>query len=243
MFHPNGRTNIMTHHPDYPSRRGFLKASAAGVALSGLAGPALARDTTPPVPLDDYKTEYLSADEWAFVMAATARLIPSEGDGPGAIETRVPVFIDRQLAGDFGSADDLYMEGPHVPDADPAFGWQTPLSPAEIYRQAIPAFNAWCETTHGGAFATLEPAQQDAALTALQKGEVGLDAELRDFFAILLANTKEGYFADPIHGGNHGMQSWVYIGFPGARAAFREWPERHNIPYPLGPVSISGERA
>ncbi len=233
----------MTHHPDYPSRRGFLKASAAGVVLSGLASPTMAKDTTPPVPLDEYERAYLNADEWAFVMAATARLIPSAGDGPGAIETRVPVFIDLQLAGDFGTADDWYMEGPHNASADPAFGWQTPLSPAEIYREAIPAFNAWCAETYGSDFSELEAAQQDEALTSLQKGEVGLTDELRDFFSLLLSNTKEGYFADPIYGGNHGMQSWVYIGFPGARAAFREWPERHNIEYPLGPVSISGERA
>ena len=42
----------------------------------------------------------------------------------------------------------------------------------------------------------------DAALTALEKGEVGLNSEIRDFFSILLGNTKEGYFADPLYGGN-----------------------------------------
>ncbi|MHC9235302.1 gluconate 2-dehydrogenase subunit 3 family protein [Pseudooceanicola sp. 502str34] len=233
----------MTDIPGLPSRRSFLKASAAGMALSGLALPASAQNAPSPVPLDQYQPEYLTADEWAFVMAATARLIPSEGDGPGALEARVPVFIDLQLAGDYGTADDWYMEGPHDASAEPARGWQTPLNPAEVYRQAIPAFNAWCEETYQAEFAALEPAQQDEALTALQKGEVGLPAEVRDFFTILLANTKEGYFADPQYGGNFEMQSWVYIGFPGARAAFREWPTRHNVKYPLGPVSISGERA
>ena len=233
----------MTDLPGYPSRRSFLKASAAGVALSGLAASASAEEKTPPVPLDQYERQYLNAEEWTFIMAATARLIPSEGDGPGAIEARVPVFIDLQLAGDYGTADDWYMEGPHDPAAEPARGWQTPLNPAEVYRQAIPAFNSWCETTYSKTFADLDAARQDEALTALQKGQSGLAPELRDFFTILLANTKEGYFADPQYGGNHGMQSWVYIGFPGARAAFREWPERHNIKYPLGPVSISGERA
>ncbi|WP_138471573.1 gluconate 2-dehydrogenase subunit 3 family protein [Poseidonocella sp. HB161398] len=233
----------MTDIPGLPSRRSFLKGSAAGVALTGLALSAAEAEAAPPVPLDQYEREYLTADEWAFVMAATARLIPSDGDGPGAIEARVPVFIDRQLAGDYGRADDWYMEGPHDASAAPARGWQTPLSPAEVYRQGIPAFDAWCETTYGAAFAALDADRQDEALAALQKGEPGLDPELRDFFTILLANTKEGYFADPLYGGNHGMQAWVYIGFPGARAAYREWPERHNIEYPLGPVSISGERA
>ncbi|MBE9638568.1 gluconate 2-dehydrogenase subunit 3 family protein [Salipiger mangrovisoli] len=233
----------MTDLPGYPSRRSFLKATAAGAALSGLALPASAQQTPKPVSLDDYQREYLNADEWAFIMAATARLIPSEGDGPGALEARVPVFIDRQLASDYGTADDWYMEGPHDPNAEPARGWQTPLNPAEVYRQAIPAFNAWCQDTHGANFADLNAEQQDAALTSLQNGDVALAPELREFWGILLGNTKEGYFADPQYGGNHGMQSWVYIGFPGARAAYREWPERHNVKYPLGPVSISGERA
>lgn len=232
----------MTEIPGYPSRRGFLKASVASVAVAGIATNAKAQ-APEPVPLDQYSREYLNADEWAFVMAAVARLIPSEGDGPGAIETRVPVFIDRQLAGDYGNAAYWYMEGPHMPDAPAERGWQTPLTPAELYRQAIPVFDVWCQKTHGKAFADLAPDQQDAALTALEKAEVGLAPELSLFFTTLLANTKEGYFADPIHGGNHGMQAWVHIGFPGARGAFREWPTRHNVPYPLGPVSISGERA
>ena len=63
------------------------------------------------------------------------------------------------------------------------------------------------------------------------------------FFATLLSNTKEGYFADPMYGGNYGMQAWSYIGFPGARAGFTEWVDQHNVKYPLGPVSIKGERA
>ena len=232
----------MTTHPSYPGRRGFLQASVAGVALLGAAGAA--RSQTPPVPpLEEYQPEFFTAGEWAFVMAATARLIPSEGDGPGAIEARVPVFIDRQLNDYYGRADIWYMDGPHDPEAGADRGWQTPLNPAELYRQAIPAFDAACEEKYGAAFAALDPQQQDEALTALQDGEIELQAELSLFFTTLLANTKEGYFSDPIHGGNHGMQAWVHIGFPGARAAFREWPGRHNIEYPLGPVSISGERA
>ncbi|MEI4485258.1 gluconate 2-dehydrogenase subunit 3 family protein [Frigidibacter sp. MR17.14] len=233
----------MTDLPGIPSRRNFLKASAATVALVGVAAQAKAKETAAAVPLDEYKPEYLNAVEWAFVMAATARLIPSEGDGPGALEARVPVFIDLQLAGDYGTAEDWYMAGPHDPTVAADRGWQTPLNPAEVYRKAIPLVDDWCRTTHGAIFAELEADKQDATLTALQKGEVTLPPDVTIFFTTLLANTKEGYFADPMYGGNHGMASWVYIGFPGARAAFREWPTRHNIKYPLGPVSIKGERA
>lgn len=229
--------------PGLPSRRTFLKASAASAAIAGIAAvPAKAEQKPEPVALTEYKPDCLKPSEWAFVMAAVARLIPSEGEGPGAIETRVPVFIDKQLAGDYGKASDWYMQGPHDAAADPLRGWQTPLAPLEIYQQAIPLFDAWCKTTHGKIFAELDAATQDKALTSLQKNEMKIKPELREFFTILLANTKEGYFVDPMYGGNHGMASWKYIGFPGARGSYREWVGKHNVKYPLGPVSISGER-
>src|SRR5690606_36839876 len=87
-----------------PSRRTFLLASGAGMALSGLSMPFHASAREAPVQLDKYKPEYFEPEEWSFILAATARLIPSDGDGPGALETNVPVFIDRQLAGNYGSA-------------------------------------------------------------------------------------------------------------------------------------------
>lgn len=229
--------------PDFTrtTRRNFLAGTAAGAALSAMALQARAQAANEP-PLNRYQPEYLTAPEFAFVMAATARLIPSDGDGPGALEARVPVFIDRELAGDFGTAADLYMEGPFHPQADAKLGPQSPLTPAEIYRDGIAAFDAWCADTHGGDFADLDADAQDAALTSLSKGEVPLDAEVREFFPLLLQNTREGYFSDPQYGGNAGMEAWVYIGFPGARASFYEWVGRDEV-YPLGPVDIAGERA
>ena len=233
----------MTDLPGRPSRRGFLKGTAAGAALAAIAVPAGAQTQPDVPPLEEYDPSYLTAAEYQFIIAACARLIPSEGDGPGALETRVPVFIDLQLAGDFGDAADWYMEGPHDPAADPLLGYQTPLTPAEVYRAAIPTFQNWCRKTHGKAFEALDAPTQDAALTALQKGEVALPPEQRDFFGLLVQNTKEGYFADPIYGGNHAMQAWTYIGFPGARGAYTEWVSRFDQTYPLSAVSISGERA
>jgi len=230
------------HTSPHPTRRQFLTASASGAALAGMSCTVLAQAREPAVSLAQYQPDYFSAAEWSFILAATARLIPSSGDGPGALEARVPVFIDRQLAGDFGAAKDWFMAGPHHPDADPALGYQTPLTPAQLYREAIAAFNAWCAATHGDMFANLPAVIQDEALSALQTGKVGLPATLRDFFSMLLRNTREGYFSDPMYGGNADMAAWSYIGFPGARASYREWVDQHNVPYPLGPVSISGQR-
>ena len=59
------------------------------------------------------------------------------------------------------------------------------------------------------------------------------------FFNLLLQNTKEGFFCDPIHGGNKGMVGWTLIGFPGARADFMDWVQRPGEAYPLPTVTIA----
>ncbi|MEO8244779.1 MAG: gluconate 2-dehydrogenase subunit 3 family protein [bacterium] len=230
---------------DFPksTRRAFLTSAVAGTAIAASMGHGWAQSTL--VPLAEYVPTFLSPTEWAFLMAAVARLIPSGERSPGAIEARVPVFIDLQLAGEFGQASDWYMSAPHVPDSDPLLGFQASLTPALIYRQGIAAFDTWCEVAHGAPFAKLDADTQDLALTALEGGKVKLSPDLRDFFDLLLQNTKEGFFADPMYGGNAGMVGWLHIGFPGARASYREWndPATDNVRYPMGPVSISGERA
>jgi gluconate 2-dehydrogenase gamma chain len=48
----------------------------------------------------------------------------------------------------------------------------------------------------------------------------------------------EGFFADPLYGGNRDMVSWKMIGFPGARYDYRDHIDKHNVPYPGGPVAI-----
>ncbi|WP_296991154.1 gluconate 2-dehydrogenase subunit 3 family protein [Thalassospira sp. UBA1131] len=223
------------------SRRRFLQAGAVGTMLSaGYSASAIAQSDTPH--LSDYQPEYFTAAEWDFIVAATDRLIPADGEGPGALDAHVPIFIDRQLVGSFGQAADWYMEGPHDPNAPAALGYQSPLTPAEAYRAGIAELNTWCKENHGAVFAELEKETKDAVLTSLEKGDIELaDTKGANLFDLLLQNTKEGYFADPMYGGNHEMAAWNHIGFPGARASFREWVGIEK-PYPLGPVDISGKR-
>ena len=59
------------------------------------------------------------------------------------------------------------------------------------------------------------------------------------FFQLLWQNTKEGFFADPVYGGNRNMVGWKMIGFPGARYDYRDWIDKHNQPYPLPPVGLA----
>ena len=66
-----------------------------------------------------------------------------------------------------------------------------------------------------------------------REGQVKLDgADGKAFFKTLLKDMQEGFFADPIYGGNRDMCGWKMIGFPGARYDYRDWVGRHNERYP-----------
>jgi gluconate 2-dehydrogenase gamma chain len=58
------------------------------------------------------------------------------------------------------------------------------------------------------------------------------------FFDSLLSLAIEGYFSDPIYGGNKDMAAWRMIGFPGAYASFYDLVDQHGILYTRPPMSI-----
>lgn len=223
----------------------LIALPAVGVAIKGLSAAEAAQMIAPS--LDTYRPTFFSAAEWAFVMAACDRLIPAGGRGPGALETNVPVFIDQQLASDLGS--EIYLEGPFEINAPATMGYQLPYLPQQIYRNGIKAVEAWCKDKHRDSFASLDATTQNDVLKKLQGGEVQFNAygeevlKSKQFFSDLLSLTQQGYLSDPIYGGNKGMKAWIAIGFPGARASYLEWVAQHNVKYPLGPVSLSGDRA
>jgi gluconate 2-dehydrogenase gamma chain len=185
---------------------------------------------------------FFSAAEGAFVEAAVDRLIPPDPVGPGAVEAGVPTFIDRQLAGPYGRGDHYFLGGPW-PAGTPEQGYQSRYSPAQLYRAAVPAIDAYVAgTTKAQTFAALAAADRDTVLKALESGDAKLGGGVtaKAFFAMLLQNTKEGYFSDPIYGGNRDMAAWKMIGFPGARYDYREWVGRHGERFPNPPVGFKG---
>jgi gluconate 2-dehydrogenase gamma chain len=191
----------------------------------------------------DYVPTYFNSVEWSFINAAVGRLIPRDGSGPGGLETGVPEFIDRQMELPYGHGAYFYLQGPFQPDAPATLGYQLRYTPRELYRTGIAAANNACRTAAGKVFADLTPDEQDRFLGSLEKNQVQLSGPLAAaFFAQLLENTHEGYFADPLYGGNRGMAAWKWIGFPGARADFTDWIDQAGQKYPYGPVAISGAR-
>jgi gluconate 2-dehydrogenase gamma chain len=194
-------------------------------------------------PAQAYSLRYFTREEWAFIQAACGRLIPYDDNGPGALELGVPEFIDREMDGSFGHAATWYMQGPFA-SALPEFGYQSPLSPRAVYRAGIAAVDAYCRKTFSNrSFSELPATEQDAVLTDLEKGALDFEnVSGKSFFGFLLQNTKEGYLADPIHGGNKNMGSWKMIGFPGARADFLDWVDKYGTRYPLSSVDIAGRK-
>lgn len=194
-----------------------------------------------PLPAAPGPYQFFTTEEVAFVNAAVARLIPDDELGPGAKEAGVTVFLDRQLAGPYGRAERWYMHGPWSEGSE-SQGYQSRRNPAQLYRAAIKSIDKHCRDTMGGkSFAELSPADQDRTLSGLEKGEIKLaGVESHSFFEQFRQNTIEGFFSDPIHGGNRDMVGWKLIGFPGARYDYRPYVSKHNQKLGLSPVGLKG---
>jgi hypothetical protein len=161
---------------------------------------------------------FLSAAEREFLNAAVARLIPADDLGAGAREAGCTEFIDRQVAGPYGQAETLYMQGPWAEGTETQ-GFQSRLTPAQSYRIGIAAVDEYCRGSYAGkSCRDLVPAEQDAPLTGPENGAIELSGiKSKSFFEMLLQNTLEGFWSDPIYGGNRDFVGWNLIGFPGAR--------------------------
>ena len=152
----------------------------------------------------------------------------------------VPTFLDRQMMSEYGRAERWYMLGPWRTGTS-SQGYQSRLTPAQLYRAAIKAIDDHLKQVSGKPFAQLPPDQQDKVLGDLENDKLELaNVSGKAFFELLLQNTIEGFFCDPIHGGNRDMVGWKLIGFPGARYDYRSYVDKHNQKLNLPPVSIQG---
>jgi gluconate 2-dehydrogenase gamma chain len=223
------------------NRRKFLLGAAPAAGLASLVSAGCEERSRTQDEL--YVPTYFRATEWEFVRAAVSRLIPADGAGPGAVEAGIPEFIDRQLELPYGHGAYFYLKGPFHPESPATLGYQLRYTPREIYRLGIQDANAASRQTHGKEFAHLDADRQDRFLESMEKGVLSFPTlPAVAFFDQLLENTREGYFSDPIYGGNRDMIAWRWIGFPGARADFTDWIDQAGTKYPYGPVSIAGAK-
>lgn len=234
------------------TRRRLLATTAMAAFMAPLLRPARARtvrgalpwqanEAYPPTRVERAGWLFFTADEAAMVQAMADRLIPPDDAFAGGAQAGCATFIDRQLAGPFGGNEGLYMQGPFA-RGTPSQGLQDERPPTVQYRQGLAAVAQHCRDKLGNrSFPALSGAEQDTLLAALEAGSAGIAGmDEKGFFELLLQNVMEGYFADPIYGGNRDMVGWKLVGFPGTRYDFREMLAHPGEPYTEPPVSLLG---
>ncbi|HLH93910.1 MAG TPA: gluconate 2-dehydrogenase subunit 3 family protein [Xanthobacteraceae bacterium] len=229
-------------------RRRFLVGAGTAVA-TGLAASVPAEAQTPaaalPTPAAATHAEpeallALTATEAAFVSAAVDAIIPADELSPSGTDCGLVTFIDRQLASAWGGGAKMYRSGPFQ-KGKPEQGYQLALTPKEFFQAGIAEANAWSHKTYGKEFDRLGSAQQIEALKAMEGGKAefaGIPS--RQFFQSLLTLAMEGFFSDPIYGGNRDKASWKMLGFPGLPATYAgKFEEYQAKRYVAPPQSIA----
>ena len=229
-----------------PRRKFLWGAGLAGTAVAtGLTQPAAADAPAPPAAETNAAPQpepllTLTETEHAFFVAAADAFIPADELSPSGSQCGVVAFIDRQLAGAYGNGARLYRDGP-FPKGKPELGYQLPLNPREFFRAGIAAANEWSRKTYGKDFDRLAAADRDAALKAMEAGKAEFSgSSSRMFFEALLQIAMEGFFADPVYGGNRDMAAWKMVGYPGLPATYREDIKKYfGKKYDKAPQSIA----
>src|SRR5690625_1264249 len=231
------------------SRRKFIKNS--GIATGGVVGGALlgglignpfkskekATDDKPEKLYTETRMFFTRVEDFNVLKQATERIYPEDDNGPGAIGLGVPYFIDKQLAGDFGSNKKDYMKGPSqkVENIDT---YQTLMTRGDVFIEGLRKMNAESKKHHDENFFDIEEEQQDNILKDLEDGNIKLKGvDSSTFFNLLLQMTIEGAYSDPLYGGNKDMQGWKMKEHPGIRASFFDLVDSEDFEK-LDPVSL-----
>jgi len=212
------------------TRRGFLKqvvsASSALPFAHGLAGGAaltsLAAAAAPALPAPaDFVVGYIcfSQDEAAFVETMVNIMCPADEFTSNGVDCGLAVYIDRQLAGDFGRGAKRYSRGPWQ-QGKPQQGYQLPMTPEQHFKAGIAAASRACVATYGKPFDEIASANANTFLKDLAAGKVS-DSRLslaEWFNELVYPMFTQACFADPIYLGNRGKVFWKMIGYPGLPA-------------------------
>ncbi|HSC15376.1 MAG TPA: gluconate 2-dehydrogenase subunit 3 family protein [Gammaproteobacteria bacterium] len=189
------------------SRREMLRRSAALGAVAAVPANVLAQAAS----AEPYAN--LTAAEAATLEAFVGRLIPSDANGPGALEAGAARYIDGALSN--------------------ALAAQRPA-----YSAGLAALEAYARSRAGASFAALAPERQDELIGDLEASRApGFAPSSSAFFELVLGHTLEGTFGDPHYGGNRDFIGWELIGYPGLRLAVTA--EQQRMEAKLEPLQSS----
>jgi len=152
-------------------------------------------------------------------------VIPPDAD-PGAREAGVAGFIEGYLSGTAR----IYAHpggGFHNLDGPRAEAWRRRIRNLHArYVQGLKELNDRSRSGFGMSFHELSPDHQDRVLASLEEElppeqsatvvmQLPTSEEGLSFFRLLVLHTRQGFYSDPVYGGNRGGVGWRVIGFPG----------------------------
>jgi gluconate 2-dehydrogenase gamma chain len=196
---------------------------------------------------------FFDAHQRATVEAAMARMIPTD-DTPGAREAGTIDFLDRYLSGiDFvfakpdGSGFER-LEGKQ------AWAWEQRIAALrDTYVAGIEELDRLARERFSADFVALTEEQQDWLLTELERPAQEQEEQMADdqvraawtppepalqqsvveiglaFVPLLALHTRQGFYADPIYGGNRDRIGWQVIGFPGPQSLADVHSGRYSV--------------
>lgn len=184
---------------------------------------------------DSNEKLFFTDHEWETIEAAAARIIPTDKD-PGASEARVIVFIDRYLSGidyHYAASDGsgfLRMSGR---DASAARASNEIFK--AMYRDGVRELDRISTEFGSINFKDATPVTQDIILEKisgnLKPTRIRFDVrevyysrlqgntdQDKSFFDTLCLHVRQGFYSDPVYGGNKNQIGWKVIGFPGPKS-------------------------
>ena len=182
---------------------------------------------------------FFDAHQRATVESAMARMIPTDHE-PGAREAGTIDFVDRYLSG----IEFIYAKpdgsGFETLTGKRAEAWRQRIDVLrKTYVEGIAALDALAKEMFHAEFRSLSEAQQDQILSALerrQSGSLGEGPALQQtptetelsFVPLLAMHTRQGFYSDPVYGGNKGNAGWKVIGFPGPSSLMEVFTGRYS---------------
>jgi gluconate 2-dehydrogenase gamma chain len=230
-----------------PRRQFLLGAGLAGASVAtGLTGapePAAAQTPAAPAPAAAAEPETylaLTSTEAAFLSAMADTIIPADELSPSGTDCGVVTYIDRQLAGAYGAGAKMYRSGPYQ-RGKPEQGYQLALTPRQYFEAGIAAANNWSRKTYGKEFDRLSATERATALKTMEEGKAQFEHfSATGFVNRVLTIVMEGFFSDPMYGGNRNKAGWKMLGFPGLPATYADKIDAYyNKQYVAPPRSIA----
>jgi choline dehydrogenase-like flavoprotein len=170
--------------------------------------------------------DVLSEHEQRTLAAVVERVIPADTD-PGAREAGVAQFILRYLSGIEYIYADPAGNRFRTLTGKAADAWRARVHHHRcLYRDGLRRLDAAAQAVYALHFIDLSPEQQDDVLRGIESDErppparsppanQPVSTDELPFFPTLILHTRQGYYSDPIYGGNTGRVGWRTIGYEG----------------------------